>query len=194
MQTDVRMFGKGEDWNGSRRWTRSDALLQKKPIIFCGSVHGVRESLGDKFRTKRQRWPTRKTIGGLPTKAIAVESFLLFPPLYPPAHLLAYSVKFIRAMRLSTTCKQKWSKRLLYRLVIQIRFPIGGEYVTCHGRTVTTSQERLARDLVSTRKKDFVSPQRSWGLVVKQCFLFHLIVCFHFFFMRLHNHRDGPYS
>lgn len=156
-------------------------------------THFFKSNQGDKFKEKRPRWPTRKTIGGLPTKAIAVESFLLFPPLYPPAHLLAYSVKFIRAMRLSTTCKQKWSKRLLYRLVIQIRFPIGGEYVTCHRRTVTTSQERLARDLVSTRKKDFVSPQRSC-LGVKQCFLFHLIVCFHFFFMWLHNHRDGPYS
>ena len=147
--------------------------------------YGVRESLGDK------RWPTRKTIGGLPTKAIAVESFLLFPPLYPPAHLLAYSVKFIRAMRLSTTCKQKWSKKLLYRLVIQIRFPIGGEYVTCHRRTVTTSQERLARDLVSTRKKDFVSPQRSC-LGVKQCFLFHLIVCFHFFLWGYTTTEMGP--
>lgn len=168
-------------------------MNKKWRIIFCGSVHGVRESLGDKFRTKRQRWPTRKTIGGLPTKAIAVESFLLFPPLYPPAHLLAYSVKFIRAMRLSTTCKQIWPKRLLYRLVFHIHFPIGGEYVTYHRWTVTTSQERLARDLVSTRKKDFVSPQRSC-LGVKQCFLSHLIVCFHFFFMWLHNHRDRPYS
>ena len=147
MQTDVGVLGKEE--------TGTDREDEREV------THFFKRNQGDKFREKRQRWPTRKTIGGLPTKAIAVESFLLFPPLYPPAHLLAYSVKFIRAMRLSTTCKQKWSKRLLYRLVIQIRFPIGGEYVTCHGRTVTTSQERLARDLVSTRKKDFVSPQSS---------------------------------
>lgn len=64
--------------------------------------------------------------------------------------------------------------------------------MTCHRRTVTTSQERLARDLVSTRKKDFVSLQRSECLGVKQSFLFHSIVCFHFFFYVATATEMGP--
>lgn len=67
------------------------------PNSWIVSYEAGKDNLNEAYRL------TRKIIGGLPTSAIAVDSFLLFPPLNPPAHLFAYSVRFIRAIKLSTT-------------------------------------------------------------------------------------------
>ena len=74
------------------------------------SYEAGKDNLNEAYRL------TRKIIGGFPTSAIAVDSFLLFPPLNPPAHLFAYSVRFMRAIKLSTTYTKGLFQASQYRL------------------------------------------------------------------------------
>jgi len=47
---------------------------------------------------------SKNTIGGFPSIAIATESFLLLPPLYVPAQIFSYFLRFISCNCFSTSC------------------------------------------------------------------------------------------
>ena len=78
--------------------------LSTKSKLLKICVHGNYGVNSMSLLFKASNHHTRNMTGGFPMRAIAVESFLLLPPLYVPAERSLYSVRPSFLMPQSATC------------------------------------------------------------------------------------------